>query len=610
MNSFGSATLALICSLGIITCPATAQTLPDYLPTDGLVAWYPFNGNADDESGNGNDGVVNGAMLTEDRDGNPNAAYSFDGVDDIISSGGIDEISGAQQLSVSIWFNAASMIGFDRLIGQEDDCSNVDEGFAFAFGNSETQNLRILLRNGSNTSCSLPSSLIPIGVWNHILVTYDGSGVSDQEKCQVYLNGQIQELSYFGTLPANLDVSNANTPFQIGASSCNQSGLSYFFEGFIDDIAIYNRALTPEEVTALYYGTSDFPGCTYADACNYDSGATVDDGTCIYPAPNYDCAGNCLLDLNNNGLCDLEEVLGCTNMDALNYNSEATFDDGSCMVTCKGDFDNDGEIGIPDLLGFLASFGNQCDGAGCMDPSGCNYDPNATFDLGYCEYPAEFFNCDGTPVNDADGDGVPDELEVAGCTDPTADNYDESATEDDGSCSYLSGLQIGDTYEGGLVAYIYQAGDPGFVEGEVHGFVVTDFNLANNIAWGCSGTFMETSSVLGSGMANTIQIVNSCDDPSFAAKLCYDLSHNGYSDWWLPSRDELQKIYNSRVILGIASSVHYWSSTDCSDVRARVLNFANGGWFNCSSHTTNRKVLSPYSNGSTAVRRVRAVRYF
>jgi uncharacterized protein (TIGR02145 family) len=184
-------------------------------------------------------------------------------------------------------------------------------------------------------------------------------------------------------------------------------------------------------------------GCTYAFACNYNPAATTDDGTCTVAQPNYDCVGNCLLDLNNNGLCDLEEVAGCTNIDAINYNAEATLDDGSCMVTCKGDFDNDGQITINDLLGFLAAYGNQCEGAGCMDPSGCNYDPNATFDLGYCEYPAEFFNCDGSPINDADGDGTPDELEVAGCTDPEAGNYNLEATDDDGSCSYDSGFEPG-----------------------------------------------------------------------------------------------------------------------------------------------------------------------
>lgn len=196
------------------------------------------------------------------------------------------------------------------------------------------------------------------------------------------------------------------------------------------------------EITSFVCEPADCPcvldlhqGCTYNFACNYNPDAVIDNGSCTFPAPNYDCAGNCLLDLNNNGLCDLEEVAGCTNIDAINYNAEATLDDGSCITTCKGDFNNDGEITSSDLLSFLAAFGNQCAGAGCMDPAGCNYDPNATFDLGYCEYPAEFFNCDGTCANDADGDGICDELEVPGCTDPEAGNYNPEATDDDGSCA-------------------------------------------------------------------------------------------------------------------------------------------------------------------------------
>ena len=59
--------------------------VPNYVPTSGLVGWWPFNGNANDESGNGNNGTVNGATLTTDRLGNVNAAYSFDGIDDFIS---------------------------------------------------------------------------------------------------------------------------------------------------------------------------------------------------------------------------------------------------------------------------------------------------------------------------------------------------------------------------------------------------------------------------------------------------------------------------------------------------------------------------------------------
>ena len=74
--------------------------------------------------------------------------------------------------------------------------------------------------------------------------------------------------------------------------------------------------------------------------------------------------------------------------------------------------------------------------AGCMDPEACNYDATANSDDGTCTYAAQYYDCAGNCLNDTDGDGICDELEIAGCTDPTATNYDATATDDDGSCTY------------------------------------------------------------------------------------------------------------------------------------------------------------------------------
>ena len=453
-------TAALFTLLAWAATPFTTQAqLPDYLPTDGLVGWWPFNGNANDESGNGNDGVVNGAAPTEDRFGNANSAYYF--VDNNIIDFGLSNdfaITSNVISSVSLWFYSAS--GKHPFLNKYEDSEAGNSNF-FIGGDDGIH----VTANGQN---SIFYPISPAG-WFHVVAVYDGTNGT----VQLYINAQSVAT---GSLNYNNLVS--TNPLVIQGTRMNNGYDDA--DGKIDDIAIYNRALTPEEITALYTGIpyvapcadptacnfeqegecvfaepnldcagnclNDFNnngvcdevevyGCTYSSACNYNPDATSDDGTCTAALPNYDCAGNCLLDLNNNGLCDLEEAAGCTKVDAINYNADATLDDGSCMVTCKGDFDNDGQITINDLLGFLAAFGNQCEGAGCMDPAGCNYDPNATFDLGYCEYPAEFFNCDGTPINDTDGDGIPDELEVAGCTDPEAGNYNPDATDDDGSCT-------------------------------------------------------------------------------------------------------------------------------------------------------------------------------
>ena len=73
---------------------------------------------------------------------------------------------------------------------------------------------------------------------------------------------------------------------------------------------------------------------------------------------------------------------------------------------------------------------------GCTDISACNYDASASQDNGTCEYPEQYYDCSGECINDSDGDGVCNELEVSGCTDPTACNHNTAATEDDGSCTY------------------------------------------------------------------------------------------------------------------------------------------------------------------------------
>ncbi len=79
--------------------------LPSYLPTDGLVAWYPFNGNTNDESGNSNHGILNGATLTADRNGNMNSAYDFDGISNSIVSPVSIDLGLEHTLSIWVRFN-------------------------------------------------------------------------------------------------------------------------------------------------------------------------------------------------------------------------------------------------------------------------------------------------------------------------------------------------------------------------------------------------------------------------------------------------------------------------------------------------------------------------
>lgn len=160
-------------------------------------------------------------------------------------------------------------------------------------------------------------------------------------------------------------------------------------------------------------------GCTDMTACNYDSEALADDGSCEYPAEFYNCDG-CINDTDGDGVCDELEILGCTDSTACNYNSDATDNDGSCQQL--------------DACGVCGGDNSSC--SGCTDEAACNYDSTAIVEDGSCEYPVLYYDCNGNCINDTDGDGVCDELEVPGCTDADASNYDADATDDDGSCLY------------------------------------------------------------------------------------------------------------------------------------------------------------------------------
>jgi hypothetical protein len=91
----------LILATALISISTFAQ-IPTYVPANGLVGWWPFNGNANDESGNGNHGTVNGATLTQDRYGNTNMAYSFDGVSQNIEVSNSNSLN-PLEISISVW---------------------------------------------------------------------------------------------------------------------------------------------------------------------------------------------------------------------------------------------------------------------------------------------------------------------------------------------------------------------------------------------------------------------------------------------------------------------------------------------------------------------------
>ena len=179
-------------------------------------------------------------------------------------------------------------------------------------------------------------------------------------------------------------------------------------------------------------------GCMDMAACNFDAANEFEaNDECEYADAGYDCEGNCLMDMDMDGICDEFEVPGCTDNMACNYNADATDDDGSCVFADEAceECAEDGSVVLNDADGDGVCDEDEIEG--CFDETACNYNPDVTdVNNDLCEYAEEYYDCNGDCLNDADGDGVCDELEVAGCTNAIACNYDELATDDDGSCAF------------------------------------------------------------------------------------------------------------------------------------------------------------------------------
>jgi hypothetical protein len=138
-------------------------------------------------------------------------------------------------------------------------------------------------------------------------------------------------------------------------------------------------------------------------------------------------------------------------------------------------------------------------------------------------------------------------------------------------------LTIGDDYQGGKVVYFLKSGDPGYVQGQTHGFIaapaqsiVLQWSNGSNISTGGKGT------AIGTGKANTNSIVAVQGAGNYAAKWCYDLVSGGYDDWYLPSRDELSLLYMNKYDIGFSSNNCYWSSTETNSTTSWNSNFSSG----------------------------------
>ncbi len=224
-----------------------AQNVPNYVPTNGLVGWWPFNGNANDESGNGNHGTVNGATLTSDRFGQTNNAYSFDGLTNYIKiSNSSLAAFGQQSFSAVTWFktNSTSTTNLNDagMFIRYDNCiSNSGWGLGF-LGKYKVGGLEFPANRTINQITSTNS--YNNNQWHQVILIRNINLMTDLLYIDGTLIGQLKFTSINNLI-------NTNSDLRFG--SC---GGFQLLSGLLDDIAIYNRALTQEEITALYSAKS------------------------------------------------------------------------------------------------------------------------------------------------------------------------------------------------------------------------------------------------------------------------------------------------------------------------------------------------------------------
>ena len=219
------------------------QNVPSYVPSNGLVGYWPLEGNANDVSGNGNQGTVIGATLTTDRKSNTNSAYNFDGNSDYIDCGYSSLFDITQSITISAWVYSNNLNGDHGIISKM-NTSNTTYDLI-----TSSSKIRWLEGGGF-----LFSSDINTGQWYHVVAVFD---IVKQTK-SIFINGVLSTSMNvnLSSIPKNSDhlYIGAHQPSNVSTWSWN---------GKLDEIGLWNRVLTQQEILSLY---NELPPCTNPSA--------------------------------------------------------------------------------------------------------------------------------------------------------------------------------------------------------------------------------------------------------------------------------------------------------------------------------------------------------
>jgi len=250
-------------------CVASFAQIPDNVPTEGLVGWWPLNGDLEDVTGNYPGGQSFGAEFVPDRNGVPHGAISFDGDG---SYAVIDGMVDVEDFSISLWYFAdqeQTSVQTDVFpliyVGRDSGIHPNVDGFGTGFSPDE-----MLSFFGGRVSPQGGAPAVPsvFQEWIHWTVTYSFSA----QTMTSYRNGIEAATATFS------NYWEPNPTIFFGAVD----SIAYSkFHGILDDVSIWNRVLNDEEVMSLSTAYI-VPGCTDEDACNFNALASLDDGSCVF----------------------------------------------------------------------------------------------------------------------------------------------------------------------------------------------------------------------------------------------------------------------------------------------------------------------------------------
>ena len=331
--------------------------VPDYVPTNGLLAWYPFDGNAEDQSGNGNHLTSFNVTYVPNFEGVLESAIGFPSISSKCEADLITPLQEFESYSFSFRFRIDDTWSYNTFAAFTyggSQYSGTSQMAAFwwdenwFYGGCENSNTGYRSRVRSN-GISFPFEdcvgFETISAWRHIVMTYS------QDTLRIYdgINGLIDEVP---TLSASSDFSGST--LRVGAH-LNQPQNSNA-QRQIDDLGVWQRKLSDLEAYQLLGLIPPVLGCTDSTACNFDAEATTDDGTC--------------------------ELSGCMDTQACNFSAQAVCDDGSCDYSCcpgpgccsqglfwdwelgqcfptnPADINLDGCVQLNDLLDLLSAYGD------------------------------------------------------------------------------------------------------------------------------------------------------------------------------------------------------------------------------------------------------------